>query len=166
MPIATETDTPTPQPAVRVVVRSASLRTGPGTDYRILNFIFENEVVSVLAWNGEAESPWYVVLTGEGLVGWLAASTTEPVTAAAEDNPLIVAGIPPAATIPATPPPTVTSTPTPTTTASPTPTATLIVPVPIPGDDGGGDNDGGAPPPTTQPPTSIPPPTPTPPLLP
>jgi hypothetical protein len=152
MPAAAVSDTPAPQPAVRVVVPSASLRTGPGTDYRILDFLFEDEVVSVLAWNGEPESPWYVVLSGEGLVGWLAASTTEPVTAATEDNPLIVEGVPPAATIPVAPSPTATLTPTPTSTATPTPTVTLVVPIPDPPDNGG---DGGEDvPPTVVPPTA------------
>jgi hypothetical protein len=149
IPRATATETPTPQPAVRVVVPSASLRTGPGTDYRILGFLVEDEVVRVLAWNGEEESPWYVVWTNDDRVGWLAASTTEPVTPAIEDNPLIVDGVPPAATIPAAPP-TPTLTPTPTGTASPTPTVTLVPPVPDPGDDG--DDGGEIDPPSTAPP--------------
>jgi serine/threonine-protein kinase len=147
----TLTDTPTPQPAVRVIVPSANIRTGPGTDYRILGFLLENEVVSVLAWNGEGENPWYVVLTDGDLVGWLSASATEPVTAPIADNPSIVGGVPPAATIPAAPTPTATSTFLPTFTPSPTVTVTLIPPVPDPGDGGGDDGGGGIspPPPTT-----------------
>lgn len=159
----TVTDTPTPQPAVRVVVPSASLRTGPGTDYRILGFLVEDEVVRVLAWNGEEESPWYVVWTNDDQVGWLAASTTEPVTPSIEDNPLIVDGVPPAATIPAAPTPTPTLTTMPTITATPTLTVTPVAPVPDPGDDDD-DDDGTDPPPTEPPedPTVTVPPFPTP----
>lgn len=159
---ATPTETPTPQPAVRVVVPSANIRTGPGTDYRILGFLYQDEVVSVLAWNGVGENPWYVVLTPNDMVGWLAASATEPVTPPIEDNPLIVGGVPPAATIPVAPSPTPTMTPVPTFTPSPTPTGTAVPPVPDPGDGGG--NDGGEvePPPTNPPqiPTETPPPLP------
>lgn len=162
---ATATETPTPQPAVRVIVPSANIRTGPGTDYRILGFLVEDEVVSVLAWNGEGENPWYVVLTPNDMVGWLAASATEPVTSPIEDNPLIVGGVPPAATIPAAPSPTPTVTPLPTFTPSPTPTGTAAPPpIPDPGEDGGGDDGGGEvdPQPTDPPeiPTETPPPLP------
>lgn len=162
---ATATETPTPQPAVRVIVPSANIRTGPGTDYRILGFLVEDEVVSVLAWNGEGENPWYVVLTPNDMVGWLAASATEPITPPTEDNPLIVGGVPPAATIPAAPSPTTTPTSLPTFTPSPTPTGTAAPPpIPDPGDDGGGGDDGGEvdPQPTEPPeiPTETPPPLP------
>lgn len=152
----TVTPTPTPRPEVRVIVSSASLRTGPGTHYTILRFLWEGEVVQVIGKDPRDE--WYNVrVPADGITGWLAVSVSEPV------DETVMTVVPTAATIPASPTPTNTPTPTPTNTPTITPTPTVTV---SPGSSSSG---GGGPQPTaTQslPPTETPPPTLTPAPLP
>ncbi|HEX6385284.1 MAG TPA: SH3 domain-containing protein, partial [Anaerolineae bacterium] len=152
----TVTHTPTPRPEVRVIVSSGSLRTGPGTNYTILHFLFEGEVVLVIG--KDPRNEWYNVRLPDGTLGWLAASVSEPV------NAMAMTAVPVAATIPPSPTPTNTPTPTPTNTPTITPTVTGTPPPPPPPSNNGGNT----PAPTETPlPTLTPPPpsspTPTPP---
>lgn len=133
---ATATSSPTPIPQVAISVSSASLRQGPGTVYPILRYLYEGDVVAVLAKDTAAED-WYNVLLDDGTRGWLASVAVSPVGEASINN----VGI--AATLPARP----TNTPTPTPTNTPTPTFT---PTAVPG--------GGGNPPPAQP-TNTPNPT-------
>jgi serine/threonine protein kinase len=135
----TNTATPTPIPQIQITVSSASLRQGPSINYPILRFLFQGDVVAVLA-KDSLEGEWYNVILDDGRRGWIAASVSRLLD---EDSINI---IPIAATIP--PRPTNTPTATPTNTPTPTNTAT-----PDPGD--------GNPQPTT-PPTFTPPPPPPP----
>ncbi len=138
---STPTVTPTVLPQVRIIVASASLREGPGTNYRAVTFLKANDVVIVLAINRE-DGNWYNIETEDGLFGWVSISVTEAVGG----TETAVTAVPTAATIPASPIPTSTPTPTPTLTPSPLP--------PPP------DNGGGGPDPTQGPPTFTPPPPP------
>lgn len=141
-PSPTITLTPTPVPQVQVIVASASLREGPGLNYGIAGYLFEGDVVTILAID-EQDGLWYnVELTdGSELRGWLAVSVAERVDSGTQT-------IPRAATIPPSPTPTNTPTPTPTATFTPTP-------LPPPSDGGGGGSGGSNPP---GPPTLTPPP--------
>jgi serine/threonine protein kinase len=141
-PTATETSTatssPTPIPQVQIAVSSASLRQGPGTDFPIMRYLYEGDVVAVLAKDTPA-GQWYNVLLDDGSRGWLASIAVRPV----DETSMNSVGI--AVTLPARP----TSTPTPTPTNTPTPTSTPTI---VPG--GGGSN---PPPPTNTPNPTIPP---------
>ena len=147
-PLPTVTLTPTPRPEVRVIVSSGSLRTGPGTHYNILRFLWDGDVVLVIGKDPRDE--WYNVRLPDGMTGWLAVSVSEPIN---ETAAMAMTAVPTAATIPASPTPTNTPTPTPTNTPTITPTATSTLPPPSNG--GGGEE----PPPTEAPPTEAPPPT-------
>jgi hypothetical protein len=136
----TFTVSPTPIPQVEVSVSSASLRQGPGTIYPILRYLYQGDVVAVLA-KDSSEGDWYNVILDDGTRGWLAASASRLF----DENSINI--IPIAATIPPRP----TNTPTPTPTNTPTATATAT---PVPG--GGGGN----PQPTSPPPSPTPPPLP------
>jgi len=151
-PMPTVTLTPTPRPEVRVIVSSGSLRAGPGTDYTILRFLWDGDVVLVIGKDPREE--WYNVRLPDGMTGWLAYSVSEPVDEMAE---MALTVVPFAATIPASPTPTNTPTPTPTNTPTITPTATSTLPPPSSG------NGGGVAPTATPPPAETPPPTLTPP---
>ena len=143
-PTPTETATPTntasatPIPQIVIFVSSASLRQGPGTVYPILRYLYQGDVVAVLA-KDSSEGEWYNVILDDGSRGWVAAIASQLTN---QDSINI---IPIAATIPPRP----TNTPTPTATNTPTPTYT-----PTPGS--GGSN----PQPTTQPTFTPPPPPP------
>ncbi len=133
---STPTVTPTALPQVRVIVASASLREGPGTNYGIVTFLEAGDVVTVIAINRE-EGNWYNVQTEDGLFGWLSISVSEAV----DGTETAVTAVPTAATIPASPIPTSTPTPTPTLTPSPPPPS-----------NGGGPDPTQGPPPTLTPP--------------
>lgn len=134
---ATATASPTPIPQVEVAVSSASLRQGPGTVYPILRYLYQGDVVAVLA-KDTPVGDWYNVLLDDGSRGWLAAIAVRPLDATSMNS----VGI--AATLPARP----TNTPTPTPTNTPTPTSTPTV---VPG---GGNN---PPSPTNTPNPTVPP---------
>ena len=140
------TPTATPLPRVVIFVPSASLRQGPGTIYPIQRYLYEGDVVTVIAKN-DADGEWYTVILDDGSIGWVAAS----VTRAIDINGIDVAGLEIAATIPARP----TNTPTPTPTNTPTPTATATAT--IPPNDGGGGGGGNPPSPTNTPHPTVPP---------
>jgi serine/threonine protein kinase len=143
-PTATPTITvsPTPIPQVEVIVSSASLRLGPGTAYPILRYLYQGDVVAVLA-KDSAAGDWYNIILDDGSRGWLAAIASSPLSETSLNNIEIAVTVPPRPT----------NTPTPTPTNTPTPTSTYT-PIPVPG---GSD---------PQPPQPTTPPTPTPPPLP
>ena len=132
----TFTVTPTPIPQVEIIVSSASLRLGPGTAYPILRYLYQGDVVAVLA-KDSATGDWYNIILDDGSRGWLAAIAISPVGETSLNTVEIAATLPPRPT----------NTPTPTSTNTPTPTAT---PTPVPG--------GGGPQPTAVP-TNTPNPT-------
>ena len=144
MPTAAPTQipspTPVPVPMVQIAVASASLREGPSVRFGIIDYLFADEIVQVLA-KDSAEGEWYNVVLADGSTGWVAEFTTIPV------NEEVLTAVSIAATLPPLPTPTITPTPLPTFT----PTAV-------------------APPPQENNPapasTNAPPPTPTPPPLP
>lgn len=133
----TFTTSPTPIPQVEIFVSSASLRQGPGTVYPILRYLYEGEILGVLA-KDNSEGEWYNVVLDDGTRGWVTAIACRWL----DENSIN------SITIAATIPPRPTNTPTPTPTNTPTPTATFT-PVP-PG--------GGNPQPTKQPTSTVPPP--------
>lgn len=139
----TFTITPTPIPQVEISVSSASLRQGPDTVYPILRYLYEGDILGVIA-KDNSEGEWYNVVLDDGTRGWVSAVACRFL----DENSINVITI--AATIPPRP----TNTPTSTPTNTPTATATAtFTPVPS-GGDGGGNN----PQPTSLPPTFTPPP--------
>lgn len=139
METATPSLTPTVVPQVVVIVSSASLREGPSTDYNVVTYLEQGDVVIVIGINREGGN-WYNVIMEDGTPGWVSITVVEPIDETAETA---VSSIPIAATIPATPTPTNTPTPTPT-----------LTPTPVPPSSGGGNNGGGGsnPRPTLTPP--------------
>ena len=92
-PEATATATTTAPPAeVRINVASASLRNGPDTDYAHIRTLFFGDVVVVLA--SDPTGAWHSVETADGLSGWVAASTTNPI------NPMAMTAVPTVVTRP------------------------------------------------------------------
>lgn len=136
----TNTATPTPIPQIEIILSSGSLREGPSINYPIIRFLYQGDVVAVLA-KDSLEGEWYNIILDDGTRGWIAASVSRLL----DENS--INSIPIAATIP--PRPTNTPTSTPTNTSTPTFT-------PTPGPGGGGN-----PQPTIQP-TNTPPPPPSP----
>lgn len=154
-PTATPTPPATAQtPRVRVMHNMVNLRRGPGVAYALFGTVTGGDLLEVLAWNGDEENPWYLILTGDQRIGWIAATVVQPETAEA----LIDVAV--AATLPPTPVPTATPTATPTIAI-----VTAIAPTPDAGDLGGGDPtrspvDPTSPPEPTDEPTLTPPPLP------
>lgn len=99
-------------PAVRAILDSVNVRSGPGTEYRVISNLRNNDIVPVVAKSGDGE--WFIVEMPGGFRGWVHDSVTDPVLAQA------MAKVGFAATIP--PPPTFT--PTPTNTPTPVPVNT------------------------------------------
>lgn len=165
-PTATATSgvTPTPDalaspepPLVRVMFNLVNLRRGPGVVYPLQGSVAGGELLEVLAWNDDEENPWFLILTEEGRIGWIAATVVQAVSEEA------LAAVPVAATVPPTPQPAFTATPTPTVVLVFTLTPTLDS-----GDPGGGSGGGIEPPqePTDAPTEPAEEPTLTPPPLP
>lgn len=162
-PSATGTEAPTATatppataatPRVRVMHNMVNLRRGPGVAYALFGTVTGGELLEVLAWNGDEENPWYLILTDDQRIGWIAATVVQAETADA----LIDVAV--AATLPPTPVPTATPTATPTVAI-----VTAIAPTPDAGDLGGGDPtrppvDPTSPPEPTDEPTLTPPPLP------
>lgn len=134
----TFTPSATPIPQVEVFVSSASLRQGPDTVFPILRFLYQGDVVGVLAKDTPA-GDWYNVILDDGTRGWISSIACRLVDANSINSIVIAATIPPRPT----------NTPTATPTNTPVPTNT-----PTPG------SGGGEPQPTSQPPTFTPPPPP------
>ncbi len=137
--VATAEFTPTPWPSYRIISSSASVRSGPGLAYPTIGYVYDGEVIRILA-KSHNIPPWFNIETNAGTIGWISATVGEPETTYNPDD------IEFAATIPA---PLPTATPTATHTPIPTETPGSI--------NGGNGGDGGGNP---EPPR----PTPTPPL--
>lgn len=116
-PMATPTEAFTPTaiaestvevPQVRVIFNLVNLRRGPGVNYSLAGNVSAGETLEVLAKNDDEENPWYLILTGDQRIAWIAATVVQVI------EPDALAEIPVAATLPPTPVPTFTPTPTPT----------------------------------------------------
>ncbi len=137
VPSETPTVTPTAVPLFQISVPSASLRVGPGTIYPAQSYVYDGDIVEIVARN-EGDSVWYNVRTAEGLLGWVSATVGNRLNEL--DN-----GIDVAATIPVPPTRTPTPTPLPTPTFTPTPSSGSG------GGNGGSGGDGGQNPPPVRP---------------
>lgn len=104
-----------------------NLRDGPGVVYSLAGVVTGGELLEVLAWNNDLEMPWYLVVTPDQRIAWIAATVVQA------ENPDAMASVPVAATLPATPIPSITLTPTPTVI-----TVSTSTPTTVPGDLGGG----------------------------
>ncbi len=138
----TFTISPTPIPQVEISVSSASLRQGPGIVYPILRYLYEGDILGVIA-KEDSDGEWYNVVLEDGSRGWVAAIACRFL----DENSINVIGV--AATVPPRP----TNTPTPTPTNTPTATATFT---PEPSGGGGNNNPKPTSPPATF--TPVPPP--------
>lgn len=138
-PTEEPTSTPTPEPRtprVRVMHNLVNLRRGPGIVYSLMGSVTGGQLLDVVAWNNDRENPWYLVITEDQRIGWIASTVVQ-----AED-PDAMADVPVAATLP----------PTPESSPTPEPTASIVVIATVtatasPSDLGGGGSD----PPTEQP---------------
>jgi uncharacterized protein YraI len=128
-------------------LNAVNVRRGPGVVYPTIGTVVTGERLRIIAWNGDASNPWYLIQTESGREGWIADAVIEHIDEIAQVS------VPTVATIP----------PTPVFTATPTPTATLIPAEPSPTVATGGNNE---PQPTQEPPKPKPEPTRTPPPLP
>lgn len=111
--VGPDAGTPAPTPGseirARVIYSSVNVRNGPGLDFFAFRFLYEDDVITILA-TTEGQT-WYNVILDDGTRGWVAASVVELLDPAALEN------APVAATVPPTPTPTPTVAP----PASPTP---------------------------------------------
>ena len=96
---------------------NSNVRSGPGTNYRVISSLLTGSVVTALAKNNTGT--WFLIELPGGSRGWIADSVTDPVNAADMGK----VGF--AVTIPAPPPPTATATATATTAATSTATAAV-----------------------------------------
>lgn len=104
---ATAAATSEPAPLrVRVTYNLVNLRRGPGVIFPTMGSVRGGEMLEVIAWNDDLRNPWYLVITGDQRVGWIAATVVQT------EEPDAIASIPVAATLPAAPTPGVTSEPT------------------------------------------------------
>jgi len=101
---------PTQVPVVHVALNMVNLRYGPGLNFPLLGSVRSADPLQVLAWNNDAENPWFLVATIDQQVGWISGQLLRPQDQAA------LGDVPVAATLPATPFPTTTPFPTPTRT--------------------------------------------------
>ncbi len=106
-PVATEAVSATiAPPRVRVMHNLVNLRRGPGVAYALSGTVLGGDLLEVLAWNNDKANPWYLILTGDQRLAWIAATVVQPESEGALDS------VPMAATIPPTPIPVPTLTPT------------------------------------------------------
>ncbi len=157
---ANSTPTSTP-PLVRVIFNMVNLRRGPGVGFATMGSVAGGELLEVVARNADEADLWYLVVTDDQRVGWIAEEVVQVTSVEALQMVPVAATIPPTPII------------LPTANVTPTPTAILaFTPAPTtdPGDDGGGTGgsatepppeptDEATPPiePTEEPPTATPP---------
>lgn len=125
-------------PRVRVMHNLVNLRRGPGIVYPLMGSVTGGQLLDVVAWNNDRENPWFLVITEDQRIGWIASTVVQ-----AED-PGAMADVQVAATLP----------PTPEMTPTPEPTANIAVTIMVPATTGPGDlggGGGGSDPPTEQP---------------
>ncbi len=118
-PASTLTSPPPELPSVHVLFNLVNMRRGPGVNYPLAGTVAGGDLLELLAWNNDEENPWFLVMTADQRIGWIAAAVVELFT------PEELAAIPVAATVPATPLPTSTPTRTPTVAVIITPIVTL-----------------------------------------
>lgn len=145
-PTAPPSATPAPPPPqVRVIFNLVNLRRGPGVGFATMGSVAGGELLEVVARNSDEADLWYLVVTADQRVGWIAEEVVQVTSVEALQSVPVAATIPPTPII------------VPTATVTPTPTAILAVtaaPTNDPGDDddgGGGDGGGGG---TAEPPTA------------
>ncbi|MCZ7670685.1 MAG: SH3 domain-containing protein [Chloroflexi bacterium] len=68
-------------PAVRAILDSVNVRSGPGTEYQVISNLRNNDIVPVVAKSGDGE--WFIVEMPGGFRGWVHDSVTDPVLAQA-----------------------------------------------------------------------------------
>jgi len=113
-------------PQVRANLNS-NVRSGPGTNYRIISSLSTGSTATVIA--KSTDGGWFLIELPGGSRGWIADSVTDPINAADMAKIQVAVTIPPSPTPTATATPTATSTPTETATptATPSPTATPTI---------------------------------------
>jgi hypothetical protein len=79
LPTITSTSMPVPtvRPELRVTVRAANLRSGPGTNYDKIGTLPVGSVVLILA--RTSDYSWYNVQLDNGVRAWIGAEVVEPV---------------------------------------------------------------------------------------
>jgi uncharacterized protein YgiM (DUF1202 family) len=62
----------------RITATRLHVRAGPGTSYKSLGYVSQNEIVA--AFNANADQSWRQIRQSDGLVGWSSARYMSPVT--------------------------------------------------------------------------------------
>ena len=70
-----------PTPAFQVIHSSVSVREGPGTEYAVINYLYEDDIIAPISTNDD--SSWYKIVLEDGTKGWVAASVVAPLSAEA-----------------------------------------------------------------------------------
>ena len=82
LPTVTATSVPVSLSIVRIVAAAANLREGPGTNFAVIDTLFENERLELLEQTDDGF--WYQVRLEDGSTGWIGSSVAEIV----QSNPL------------------------------------------------------------------------------
>lgn len=122
-PTSLPTSTPTPTPFLVTSISGARVRSGPSTNFDVVDVLPRNFRIAPLAQTRNASGRWFLIRLDEERWGWI----SELVVSVPNDT--LLAMLPTPATLPPTPTPTRTPTPTATPTATPTSTPT---PTPTP----------------------------------
>lgn len=66
----------TPTPAFQVIHSSVSVRDGPGTTYAVIEYLYEDDIITPVSTNDD--SSWFKIVLEDGTEGWVAASVVAP----------------------------------------------------------------------------------------
>jgi hypothetical protein len=69
--LPTPTPTPTPRPYLTASQSGINLRSGPGTDYKVVGVLPQGETLEIVGRNNE--STWWLIATQEGMFAWVSA---------------------------------------------------------------------------------------------
>ncbi len=142
IPTVTTAPSEKPKPIVTVLQGGGRVRSGPGTNYAVLDVLRERTQLQAIAVTRGLNDGllWFQVILPGGQIGFVredvvsrsneAAFDVLPTAAAIPPTPLPTATTPPTITPSATPPPTPSNTPT--RTATPTATLGTATPIPLP----------------------------------
>ncbi|RMD96791.1 MAG: hypothetical protein D6816_18425 [Bacteroidetes bacterium] len=134
-PIPTETEVPEeaplPAPQVEISVRTANIRSGPGTDFGIVSAGHENDIFDVAAKNDDGS--WYLISQDGHVVGWISDTVVNVVDSDSMNMVEVAATVPAPPVLPASQPDSTAATqppavqPAATTEAAPQPGQVVIV---------------------------------------
>jgi hypothetical protein len=75
--LPTPTPTPTPRPYLNAMESGINLRSGPGTDYKVVGVLPKGENLEIVGRNSEAT--WWLIANAEGMFAWVSADLVTPI---------------------------------------------------------------------------------------